>query len=232
MIGAFIKLTLLLYMITEFLFIYGVLKMITSEFILSSLIIILIPGTGAIFTITTGISNSTKASVYAAIGCTLGILPHLTASILGLSAIMNMSAHIFSIIRYIGVAYLLYLAWSMWKESGTVDFGNSETKSNQTMLQIIVKAITINLLNPKLTIFFFSFLPLFLTDNTIFPRKEMTLLSLIFMGLTLIVFILYGLLASSLREFLIKSKTAMKRVQQSFALILAGFAVKLAISNE
>jgi threonine/homoserine/homoserine lactone efflux protein len=113
--------------------------MITSEFILSSLIIILIPGTGAIFTITTGITHSTKASVYAAIGCTLGILPHLTASVLGLSAIMNMGAHIFSIIRYIGVVYLLYLAWSMWKESGSIDFENSTVNdSERNMIQIIL----------------------------------------------------------------------------------------------
>ena len=94
--------------------------MINTEFLLTSLAVILIPGTGAIYTITTGITHKGRASLAAAFGCTLGILPHILASVLGLSAILNMSAHIFSAIKMVGAAYLLYLAWNMWREAGKI----------------------------------------------------------------------------------------------------------------
>ena len=204
--------------------------MINTEFLLTSLAVILIPGTGAIYTITTGITHKGRASLAAAFGCTLGILPHILASVLGLSAILNMSAHIFSAIKMVGAAYLLYLAWNMWREAGKLAFKQEghETSAGQ----IILKAITINLLNPKLTLFFFSFLPLFITENSSAPSMEMLQLSAVFMGLTLLVFTLYGLLASSVRTYLINSSRAVKRMQQAFAVVIAAFAVKLALTEK
>src|ERR1051325_10329470 len=130
--------------------------MFEPKFLLTSLIVVLIPGTGVVYTITTGITLNWRASLAAALGCTLGIIPHILASILGLSAIMNMSAHFFSIVKLAGSAYLLYLAWNMWREAGTLELNKKSTETN--LAQIIVKAIAINLLNPKLTIFFFAFL--------------------------------------------------------------------------
>lgn len=204
--------------------------MIDPEFILTSLVVILVPGTGVIYTITTGITRNRGASLAAAFGCTLGILPHILACVLGLSAILHMSAQIFSVIKLAGAAYLLYLAWNMWREAGTLQFDqkNSETSTGQ----IILKAIAINLLNPKLTIFFFSFLPQFISEDTASATGEMVLMSAVFMGLTFLVFALYGLLASSVRTYLLRSSRAVKRVQQAFALAIAGFAVKLALSDK
>ena len=204
--------------------------MINTEFLLTSLAVILIPGTGAIYTITTGITHKGHASLAAAFGCTLGILPHILASVLGLSAILNMSAHIFSAIKMVGAAYLLYLAWNMWREAGKLEFKQEEQEANAG--QIILKAVTINLLNPKLTLFFFSFLPLFITENSSAPTAEMLLLSAVFMGLTLLVFALYGLLASSVRTYLLNSSRAVKRMQQAFAVVIAAFAVKLALTDQ
>jgi len=204
--------------------------MINAEFLLTSLAVILIPGTGAIYTITTGITHKGRASLAAAFGCTLGILPHILASVLGLSAILNMSAHIFSAIKMVGAAYLLYLAWNMWREAGKLEFKQEGQEANAG--QIILKAITINLLNPKLTLFFFSFLPLFITENSSAPTMEMLLLSAVFMGLTLLVFALYGLLASSVRTYLLNSSRAVKRMQQAFAVVIAAFAVKLALTDQ
>lgn len=204
--------------------------MINTEFLLTSLAVILIPGTGAIYTITTGITRKWQASLAAAFGCTLGILPHILASVLGLSAIMNMSAHIFSMIKLAGAGYLLYLAWQMWREAGNLEINQACDEVSNA--RVIFKAITINLLNPKLTIFFFSFLPLFVTKNSASPTKEMLALSAVFMGLTLIVFIIYGLLASSIRTYLLNSSRALKRLQQTFAVVIAAFAVKLALSEK
>jgi threonine/homoserine/homoserine lactone efflux protein len=204
--------------------------MISPEFLLASLVVVLIPGTGVVYTITTGLTLKWRASIAAAIGCTLGIVPHILASILGLSALLNMSAQIFAILKWAGSLYLLYLAWNMWHEAGTLAI--DKKSMDRGVIQIIMKAIAINLLNPKLTIFFFAFLPLFVSKNSSSPTTEMLLLSAVFMGITLIVFALYAVLASGISAYLLNSSKAVKRLQQAFAIILAGFAVKLALSEK
>ena len=204
--------------------------MINPEFLLASLVVVLIPGTGVIYTITTGLTLKWRASIAAAIGCTLGIVPHILASILGLSALLNMSAQVFSVLKIAGAIYLLYLAWNMWREAGTLEINQKSTGSSVT--QIVIKAIAINLLNPKLTIFFFAFLPLFVSKDSVSPTLEMITLSAVFMGMTFLIFALYGILASGISEYLINSSRAVKRLQQAFTAILAIFAVKLALSEE
>ena len=204
--------------------------MFNSEFLLASLIVVLIPGTGVVYTITTGLTLKWRASLAAAIGCTLGIVPHILASILGLSALLNMSAQVFSILKWAGAIYLLYLAWNMWREAGTLEINQKSTET--TFGKIILKAIAINLLKPKLTIFFVAFLPLFVSKDSPSPTLEMILLSAVFMVITCIVFALYGFLASGVSRYLENSTRAVKRLQQAFALILAGFAVKLAFSEK
>ncbi|MCC6615077.1 MAG: LysE family translocator [Anaerolineae bacterium] len=203
--------------------------MLSPEFLLTSLVVVLVPGTGAIYTITTGLTLKWRASLAAAFGCTLGIVPHILASILGLSALMNMSAQVFSLMKLAGAAYLLYLAWNMWREAGKLELSqrNAETDTKR----IIVRAIAINLLNPKLTIFFFAFLPLFTSKDAVSPTMEMVALSAVFMIITFVVFAGYGILASGIRSYLLNSATAMKRLQRAFAVILAGFAVELALSE-
>ena len=204
--------------------------MINPEFLLASLVVVLIPGTGVIYTITTGLTLKWRASIAAAIGCTLGIVPHILASILGLSALLNMSAQVFSALKIAGAVYLLYLAWNMWREAGTLEINQKSIGSSVT--QIVIKAIAINLLNPKLTIFFFAFLPLFVSKDSASPTLEMIILSTVFMGMTFLIFALYGILASGISAYLINSSRAVKRLQQAFAAVLALFAVKLALSEE
>jgi len=203
---------------------------INPEFLLASLVVVLIPGTGVIYTITTGLTLKWRASIAAAIGCTLGIVPHILASILGLSALLDMSAQVFSALKMAGAMYLLYLAWNMWREAGTLEINKKTTEASAA--QIVTKAIAINLLNPKLTIFFFAFLPLFISKNSSSPTMEMIMLSIVFMGMTFFIFALYGILASGISAYLINSSKAVKRLQQAFAVILAAFAVKLALSEK
>jgi threonine/homoserine/homoserine lactone efflux protein len=204
--------------------------MINTEFLLTSLIVVLVPGTGVIYTITTGLTQRWKASVAAALGCTAGIVPHLTASILGLSAILHMSAQVFQIIKLIGVLYLLYLARSMWRDKGSLKLDEAVTTVHG--FQIVVKGILINILNPKLTIFFFAFLPLFVSPDASSPTSQMIGLSAIFMGMTFAVFVLYGILASMISKFLLNSPQMIRRMHRSFALVFAGLAVKLALSEQ
>lgn len=203
--------------------------MITLEFLLTSLVVVIMPGTGALYTINVGLTQGRKASLFAAFGCTLGIIPHILASVLGLSALMNMSAQVFTAIKTVGALYLLYLAWKMWREAGSVEIDGQKTEAKA--FRIAAKAVAINLLNPKLTLFFFAFLPLFVSKDSTAPTREMVVLSLVFMAMTLAVFALYGILASAIRARLTNMAKAVKRFQQAFALLFAAFAVKLALSE-
>lgn len=203
--------------------------MISTEFLLTSLIIILIPGTGAIYTISTGLFQGWRTSIVAAIGCTLGIVPHLLATILGLSLILHTSALLFQGIKWLGVLYLLYLAWRMWRDESALRF--ADEASPQAPWRIILHAIFINLLNPKLTIFFFAFLPLFITPHAASPLAQMVILSGVFMGITLLIFVLYGILASSVRAYVINSPQAMRWIQRTFAVTFAALGLKLALEK-
>jgi threonine/homoserine/homoserine lactone efflux protein len=204
--------------------------MISTEFLLTSLVVVLVPGTGVIYTVSTGLVHRWRASIAAALGCTAGILPHLAASILGLSAILHMSASAFQLIKLVGTLYLLYLAWGMWRDKGSLKIDQSSPKKNG--FQIVVKGILINILNPKLTLFFFAFLPLFVLPDAISPTKQMIGLSAIFMSMTFVIFMLYGILASGISKYLINSPKAIRRMQRSFAIIFAGLAIKLALSEQ
>ena len=204
--------------------------MITVQFLMTSLVVVLIPGTGVVYTISTGLLQKSRASMYAALGCTLGIVPHLVACFLGLSAIMHLSAEVFIVTKYAGCIYLLYLAIKTWKVAGRTRFTASDKKSDA--LSIVWKGILLNILNPKLTLFFLSFLPQFIPVNAANASQFMLLLSGIFMLMTLIVFIAYGILASTVSTFIQKSASLMKNIERGFAVVFAGLAIKLAIPEK
>lgn len=204
--------------------------MISTEFLLTAFVVVLVPGTGVIYTVSTGLAWRWRASIAAALGCTIGIVPHLSASILGLSLILHMSARAFQIMKIVGSLYLLYLAWAMWRDTGTFKFDQKTQKSNAR--QIALKGVLINILNPKLTIFFLAFLPLFVAPGTASPTQQMIGLSAIFMGMTFVIFALYGMLASGVRAYFTNSPKIIRRVQRSFAVILAVLAAELALSEQ
>ena len=204
--------------------------MFTTEFLIAALVVVLIPGTGVIYTVSTGLFLGWRASIAAACGCTAGIIPHLSASILGLSAILYMSAVAFQAVKYVGAAYLLYLAWSMWRETGGIKF-NSLTHKND-LKQIAIKGFLINILNPKLSLFFLAFLPLFVSPNSSSPMFDMLILSMVFMILTLIVFILYGITANGVRRHVVNSPKVIIWLQRSFAATFAALGIKLAVTDQ
>lgn len=201
--------------------------MVSTEFIATALIIVLMPGTGVIYTISTGLFQGWRFSIFAALGCTAGIVPHLLVSILGLAAILHMSAIAFQVIKFIGVAYLLYLAWSMWKATGTLKLEGG--KDGMSGWGVSTKGFLINILNPKLSLFFLAFLPQFVPPQTELPIINMLVLSGVFMGMTLFVFILYGLLANSVRVYIVESPRIIKTAQRTFAAIFAILGAKLAM---
>lgn len=202
--------------------------MFTTDFLLTSLIVILIPGTGVIYTVSTGLFLGRRSSIGAAFGCTMGIVPHLLASTLGLSAILHMSALTFQVLKYAGSAYLLYLAWIMWRERGVIKLNRPDKNS---LFQIALKGFLINILNPKLSIFFLAFLPLFVSSKAAFPILQMLVLSAAFMAMTLIIFIFYGILAGNVSAYFIRSPKVITWLQRSFAAVFTALATKLAQSE-
>ena len=189
---------------------------------------VLIPGAGSIYTISTGLFRGWRSSIAAAFGCTAGIIPHLLFSILVLSSVYEYSTDAFQVIKYSGAVYLLYLAYSMWKESGESEFlENTDQKKDE--LKIILNAVFINLFNPKLSVFFLAFLPLFVSLESKFPVFQFIFLSIIFMLMTLIVFIIYGLLAHNVSKYFRQSGGLYTWTQRAFAVIFVILGAKLFI---
>ena len=203
--------------------------MITAQFLITSLIVVLIPGTGVVFTISTGLLQGRRASLFAAFGCTAGIVPHLLATVLGLAALMHTSALAFQMLKYAGVLYLLYLAYATWRDQSA--FAVKGASSGSSAMGLVVKAIFLNLLNPKLTIFFLAFLPQFVDQGASSPLAQLLLLSGVFMAMTLAVFVVYGLLAHTFRRAVIESPRVQSWLRRGFAVTFAGLGAQLALSE-
>lgn len=204
--------------------------MFSAEFLITSMVVVLIPGTGVIYTVSTGLFLGWRASLFAALGCTAGIIPHITASTLGLSAVLHTSALAFQAVKYAGVIYLLYLAWSMWRETGALKFDSSSAQKG--LWKIMQRGFLINILNPKLSIFFLAFLPLFISPNSSSPIFEMFTLSAAFMAMTLIIFVFYGVSANGVRRYIVNSPKLIVWLQRSFAAAFAALGVKLAMTEQ
>jgi threonine/homoserine/homoserine lactone efflux protein len=202
---------------------------VSFEFLLTSLIIVASPGTGALYTIATGLGRGARASIVAAFGCTLGIVPHLAAAILGLAAVLHTSAMAFQIFKYLGVAYLLYMAYATLKESGSLSV--EADASAKTDAQVIVHAVLINILNPKLSIFFMAFLPQFVDASAPNPLPHMLLLSSVFMAMTFAVFALYGLFAAAVRDHVISRPAVLTWMRRIFAAAFVALGAKLATAE-
>jgi threonine/homoserine/homoserine lactone efflux protein len=203
--------------------------MMNAEFLIISLIVVLVPGTGVIYTISTGLLRGSRQGIAAAIGCTLGIVPHLTASILGLATILHLSSVAFQILKFMGAGYLLYLAWTMWKENGSISFDGPARKRSYSY--VVIRGVLINIFNPKLSIFFLAFLPQFIPVDAAAPLLSMIFLALVFMVMTLVVFIVYGIAASRVRDSVVNSPGLISKFQKSFAAIFAFLGVKLALTT-
>ncbi len=199
------------------------------EFLLTSLIVVLVPGTGVLYTLAIGLGQGFRASVVAAVGCTFGIVPHIIASIVGLAALLHTSAMAFVVVKYLGVIYLLYMAWAMLRQSGALQVPEQKTRS--TSIKLIRDGILLNVLNPKLSLFFLAFLPQFIPGSVSHPTMHMLLLAAVFMGLTLIVFIGYGACASAARDHVISRPGVMTWLRRSFAGAFGLLAVKLALAE-
>ncbi len=222
------------------------------EFLVTSLIVIVSPGTGVLYTLAAGLSRGAKASVVAAFGCTLGIVPHMAAAILGVAALLHTSALAFETFKWLGVAYLLYMAWSALREKGALRvepqpvipaktgiqneslgprFRGDERMELRSAIKVTVEGVLINILNPKLSIFFFAFMPQFVRGDEAQPLAHMLMLSAVFMLLTFLVFVGYGLFAAKVRAHVISRPKVLTWMRRTFAAAFVALGAKLAMAE-
>jgi threonine/homoserine/homoserine lactone efflux protein len=198
------------------------------EFLLTSLLVIVVPGSGAIYTVSMGLTGGWRSAMAAALGCGLGVLPHLLASVFGLASLLHLSAVAFDVVKYAGALYMLYMAWGIWHEK---QFFETQTAAHLEVKAVIWKAVLLNLLNPKLTLFFVAFLPQFVGTTPTHPLLEMLGLGAVFMWLSFVMFLVYGVLAHRLRGWLLRSKPLQRALQRGFALSFAYLGFRLAQAN-
>ena len=199
------------------------------QFLITALVVVIAPGTGVIYTIAVALGQGHRASIYAALGCTAGIIPHLLAASFGLAAILHTSALLFQVVKFAGVAYLLYLAWQSLKSGGALAV--SADQRRERPVRIMRRGVLLNVLNPKLSIFFLALLPPFLSGNPGTATVEMLGLGAIFMAMTFAVFVLYGLFAATARDHLLASEVAMRWLNRGFAAAFAALGARLAMEK-
>lgn len=199
------------------------------EFLLTTLLIVASPGTGVVYTLAAGLSRGGPASVLAAFACTLGIVPHLVAALTGLAALLHASALLFEIVKYAGVAYLLFMAWQSLRESGVLKVEVEADRRGP--MQVLVDGVLLNLLNPKLSIFFVAFLPQFIAPDEPQALLRMMELSGVFMLATFVIFSLYGLCAAAVRERVVGSERVMTWMRRAFATAFVALGAKLALTE-
>ena len=201
----------------------------SPEFLITTFIVVASPGTGVIYTLAAGLSRGARASIIAAFGCTLGIVPHMAAAITGLAAVLYASAVAFEAIKLLGVAYLLYLAWSTLREHGALRI-DTEAPARSAR-QVIIEGILINILNPKLSIFFFAFLPQFVDTGASSTLPQMLGLSAVFMLVTFVVFAIYGAFAAAVREHIVSQPRVLTWMRRTFAAAFVALGLRLALTE-
>lgn len=199
--------------------------MVTLPFLLTALVVVLMPGTGVLYTVSCGLIGGRRAALVAAFGCTLGIVPHLIASVLGIAAILHAGAVAYQAIRIVGAVYLVYLAWCLWRDSAAPLTVDQPARGGK-----VVHAIAINLLNPKLTVFFFAFLPQFVAPGG-GASEQMMVLGLVFMAMTFAVFVGYGVCAAAARQWVLNSPGVLRWLRRGFAAVFAGLGARLALAD-
>jgi threonine/homoserine/homoserine lactone efflux protein len=200
------------------------------EFLLTSLVVVLIPGTGVLYTVSSSIGGGRRRGLFAAVGCTLGIIPHMLAAMLGLSGIMQAGSVVFEAVRWAGVAYLVFMGISMIRDAGELSLDNVSAGPDP-MGPVVWRGILLNVLNPKLTLFFFAFLPQFLDASPGLLDARLIFLGGIFMLMTLAVFAVYALASAGVRDLLLAARPARRWIERTLAAFLIGFAAKLALTD-
>ena len=198
----------------------------SPEFLFTAFIVCLVPGIGVVYTLSSTLGQGFRAGFWASVGCTIATLVHLAVALAGLAAVLHTSALLFQSIKYAGVAYLLYMAWGTLKGTGGVAL---EAAAPQSVAQLVWRGIVLNLLNPKLPLFFVAFLPQFMAVND--GPFVMAELGVVFAALTFLTFIGYTALAASGRQAILSRPVVIAWMRRAFAASFAALGVRLAFER-
>jgi threonine/homoserine/homoserine lactone efflux protein len=204
---------------------------VPAEFLLTSLVVAAVPGTGVLYTVSSSISGGWRRGLPAAVGCTFGIVPHVLAAMLGLSGLMQAGAVAFEAVRWLGVAYLGFMGLSMLRDRGALRVTRRPDGPGEPASVVVRRGILVNLLNPKLTVFFFAFLPQFLDTPPGLLDPRLVGLGAVFMLATLAVFVVYAWASAAVRERVLGTPALLRWVQRSLGVLVIGFAARLATAD-
>ncbi len=203
---------------------------ISADFVLASLVVALVPGTGVVYTVSSSLGGGWRFGFFAAVGCTFGVVPHIVAAMFGLSGVMQTGAVAFETVRWAGVAYLLYMGVSTIQGGGTLQLESRRGASTEPM-GLVRRGILLNLLNPKLTVFFFAFLPMFHNGPPDLLDTRLVGLGAVFMIVTFVVFVAYAWMTAALRERVLRAPVILRWIRRSLGALLIGFAARLAFAD-
>lgn len=199
-------------------------------FIAASFLLCLAPGPDNIYVLTQGMTKSKKAAIITTLGLTTGIIVHTTAAAFGISVIFQTSEIAFNVVKYVGAAYLLYIAYQAFKYRNT-PLDLSVQNASSELKKLYVKGFFMNILNPKVSIFFLAFLPQFVTPANGNVPLQMITLGLIFMALTVVTFSSIGIAGNMLSAKLLEKPSIVKIMNILTSFVLGALAVKLAFSS-
>lgn len=197
-------------------------------FLMASMALTIAPGPDNIFVMTQGITRGRKPAIVTALGMCSGISVHTIAAAFGISAVFYSSAVAFNMVKYAGAAYLLYLAYRTMKERSAVTFSGADDRNGSALFK---RGFIMNVLNPKVALFFLAFLPQFVTPDARYFPLQMLLLGFIFMVQAVIIFCLIGYFSGSIGRFLLSRPEVARRLDWLTAGVFASLGIRLAFAE-
>jgi threonine/homoserine/homoserine lactone efflux protein len=197
-----------------------------AALLLSALVISLVPGPDMLFVAATGMARGPRAGVAGALGVSGGVLIHTLAAAIGLSALIHSSASVFEAIRWVGIAYLLWLAFSSLRATDT-DLAPETEPESSSLVTVAARGALTNLLNPKVILFFLAFLPQFVDPARGAVWAQLLVLGLGFAAVGLAVDATIGLASGRARGRLGRSPRVRRAIDRLAALVFVGLAVRL-----
>lgn len=203
----------------------------SPEYLLTVLIVCLAPGIGVIYTLSAALGGGLRAGVWASVGCTLATFLHLAVALAGLAAILHTSALLFQTLKFAGVAYLLWMAWTTLRGTGALAVSPEGRAQELRPGRLVWRGVALNILNPKLPMFFLAFLPQFMAPESLTPTRDLVVLGAGFIGMTLAVMLLYALAAGLMRRAVVENERAMTWLRRAFAASFAALGLRLAMER-
>ncbi len=197
----------------------------------AAIILTIMPGPDNLFVLAQSITQDKKAGIATSLGLCTGLLVHISAAVLGISAIIYQSTIIFSIVKFAGAAYLLYLAWQSFRAKGDPPF-TLQQQNTQAYIKLYKKGILMNILNPKVSLFFLALLPQFVNPSQGHVAFQMLILGIVFLIQALVLFSLFSIFAGKVRQVIIGKPAIAKRLNTIQGILFTFIGIQIAISKQ